>query len=212
MVYSVVSRPDPGTGQGSLADLAAQKQQAGWQKQIDQSTYGRATELQNDPYQKSVMDFLQGQVNGANVPYTDTVKNSILAQQGQGAAAAEQAQMQSLRESLGASGGSIYDPGYQAAQREAQSQRQGMDLNAQGQLESHAAMDNFNAQSHGADQLAAARNAQNAQINQMKMAGAQATQQRATQVPTTPTARRPMGPLAPEGPKMDWGNSTGLYH
>src|SRR5882757_4111226 len=171
MVYSVISQQGtsaPGTTpvMQSLAPEALEAQQ-----RIRQLTEGRAADLATDPYQKSVMDFLQGQVSGTNVPYTDTVKNSILAQQGKGNADAEAAQMATLRDSLGASGGSIYDPGYQAAQRQAMSQRQGANLDAQGTLNAQAGLANFQAQNQGANQLSAARNAQNAQINQMNLAG-----------------------------------------
>ncbi len=142
------------------------------QKKIYAATEGRAQQLQNDPYQTSVMQYLQGVVGGHNVPFSDEVKNSILAQQGRGTADAEGAQMQALRESLGASGGSIYDPGYQSAQREAMSQRQGANLDAMGQLNAKAGLANQQAQMQGAQQLSTARNAQNAQVNQMQLAGA----------------------------------------
>lgn len=200
MVYSIISSPEiaqraamPGIGKQAIdPEVALAK------KNMYAATEGRAAELKNDPYQKSVMDFLQGQVSGANVPYTDTVKNSILAQQGRGAADAEAAQMQSLRESLGASGGSIYDPGYQAAQRQAMSQRQGANLDAQGVLDAQAGLANFQAQSQGANQLSAARNAQNAQINQMNLAGADLRSRTTAAVPADPAAtagvvRRPPG-------------------
>lgn len=135
-------------------------------------TEGRSTELANDPYQKSVMDFLQGVTNGQNVPYTNEVQSAMLAQQGRGTADAEAAQMAALREGMAASGGSIYDPAYQSAAREAMSQRQGRNLDAAGQMASRAGLANFDARMSGAGQLAAARGAQNAQINQMNLAGA----------------------------------------
>lgn len=164
MAYSQVSRP---TGAPALAPEAAEAQGV-----IRKMTEGRATDLANDPYQNSVMDYLKGVVGGQNAPYNQTVQNSILAQQGAGAASAEAAQMQTLRDSLGASGGSIYDPGYQAAQRQAMSQRQGSNLDAAGQMAGKAAVENQKAQMQGAGQLAAARGSQNAQINQMSLAGA----------------------------------------
>ena len=197
MVYSVISQQGtsaPGTTpvMQSLAPEALEAQQ-----RIRQLTEGRAADLAKDPYQKSVMDFLQGQVSGTNVPYTDTVKNSILAQQGKGNADAEAAQMATLRDSLGASGGSIYDPGYQAAQRQAMSQRQGANLDAQGTLNAQAGLANFQAQNQGANQLSAARNAQNAQINQMNLAGADYRAKTAIPIadPTATGVRRPMGPM-----------------
>ena len=154
-----------GTNQAA-ADMEAAR------KRIAELTEGRANQLANDPYQKSVMDFLQGVTSGNNVPFTNEVQGAMLAQQGRGSADAEAAQMASLRESMGASGGSIYDPSYQAAAREAMSQRQGRNLDAQGQMQAMAGRENFNAQMAGAGGLAQARNAQNAQVNQLGLAGA----------------------------------------
>ncbi len=173
-------------------------------KRIQGATYGQATALQNDPYNRAALDFMKGSVAGQNVPFTNTVKNSMMAQHGAGSAAAEQAQMETLRQSLGASGGSIYDPGYQAAQRQAMSERQGSNLDAAGQLEAKAGVENYRAQSQAASQMAAARNAQNAQVNQMKLAGAdQDSRLRAAvpqQAPTTP------GPV----PFSPWKNSQSI--
>ncbi len=158
---------DNGSAAGSAAaDMAAAK------KRIQDLTEGRAGELANDPYQKSVMDFLQGVTNGSQVPFTNEVQGAILAQQGKGSADAEAAQMANLRESMGANGGSIYDPSYQAAAREAMSQRQGRNLDAAGNMAANAGQANFNARMSGAGQLANARNAQNAQVNQLGLAGA----------------------------------------
>lgn len=153
-------------GNPAADEMAAAK------KRIQELTEGRATTLANDPYQKSVMDFLQGVTNGNNVPFTNEVQGAMLAQQGRGSAAAEAAQMEQMRQSLGASGGSIYDPAYQSAAREAMSQRQGRNLDAQGQMQAMAGRENFNARMAGAGGLAQARNAQNAQVNQLGLAGA----------------------------------------
>ncbi len=142
------------------------------QGDIRDATFGQQQRNNSDPYQAASMDYLKGVVGGSNVPYTDSVKNSILAQHGSGAATAEAAQMESLRQSLGASGGSIYDPAYQNASREAMSQRQGSNLDAAGQLEATAGLANQQAQQQGAMQLAAARGAQTAQSNQLGLAGA----------------------------------------
>jgi hypothetical protein len=158
-------RQDP-TEAAELARIAEAR------KRIQELTEGRGQELANDPYQKSVMDFLQGVTGGQNVPFSNEAQGAILAQQGRGSAAAEGAQMESLRQSMGASGGSIYDPAYQSAAREAMSQRQGRNLDAAGQMAATAGRENFNARMAGAAGLAQARNAQNAQVNQMNLAGA----------------------------------------
>ncbi len=211
MAFSIISRPSgtPGMpGMPNQLDPAAQLAQ----DKMYGATEGRAQELKDDPVQKSVMDYLQGVVGGGNVPYTDEVKNSMLAQQGRGSADAEAAQMESLRQSLGASGGSIYDPGYQAAQRQAMSQRQGQNLDAMGQLNAKAGLENHKAQMQGAAQLASSRNAQNAQINQMSTAGANLRAQ--TQVPVDPQQqqRRINNPLAHAGdPNGNNGVSASNY-
>lgn len=141
-------------------------------QRITDLTEGRGQQILNDPYQMAAMDFLKGQTSGTNVPYTDEVKNSILAQQGRGFASAEAAQMGALRDQIAANGGSVNDPSFQAAERQAMSQRQGQNLDAMGQMASQAGLANFQARNQGANQLAAARGAQNAQVNQMNLAGA----------------------------------------
>jgi hypothetical protein len=166
-------------------------------QKITDLTEGQADNLANDPYQKTTMDYLQGVVSGQNMPFSDSVKNSILAQQGEGASAAEAAQMSTLRDALGASGGSIYDPGYQAAQRQAMSERQGKNLDAMGQVNAQAAQANQAAQSQAANQLAAARAQQNAQINQMKLAGAGYQARTTAAVPSQGTGGGAGGQMTP---------------
>lgn len=180
-------------------------------KKMYGATEGRAQQLQNDPYQASVMNYLQGVVGGQNLPYNDTVKNSILAQNGRGTADAEAAQMEALRSSLGATGGSIYDPGYQAAQRQAMSGRQGANLDAMGQLEATAGLANQKAQMQGAAQLSQARNAQNAQVNQVGIAGANLRSQVVNEVPQAKPLRRMSNPLAHVGDDENQGVSASNY-
>ncbi len=122
--------------------------------------------------QRQVMNYLKGVLGGKNMPYSDTVLNSLQAQQGRGSAAAEAAQMQTLRDSLGAQGGSIYDPSYGAAQREAQSQRQGRNLDYAGQLNAQAGVENFNARQNAGGMLGQLRGQQNAQINGLTQSAA----------------------------------------
>lgn len=188
MVYSVISQPGQSSPMGMpKSNMSLDPAAAAARKRITQLTEGRADELQNDPYHAAALDYMKGSVAGQNVPFTNTVKNSILAQQGADSASAEGAQMEQLRQSLGASGGSIYDPGYQAAQRQAMSERQGSNLDASGRLEAQAGIANNQAQAQAANSLAAARAQQNAQINQMKMAGADYQARTTTAVPTAPT-------------------------
>lgn len=187
-MFSTVSRsPTASRMPGQLDPTVAQAEQ-----DFYSLTSGRAQELKDDPYHKSSMDYLQGVVSGQNTPFNDQVKNSILAQQAQGSADAEAASMAALRESLGASGQSIYDPGYQAAQREAASKRMGQNLDAMGQVNTMAALENQRAQQAGANQLASARGAQNAQINAMNVVAANQKAQKVAAVPNQPAQRQPM--------------------
>jgi hypothetical protein len=202
MAYSIISTPGFSTGgSGTPSSMSLDPTAAAARKKITSLTEGRADELGNDPYQKSAMDYLKGTISGQNVPYSNSVKNSLMAQHGAGAASAESAQMETLRQSLGASGGSIYDPGYQAAQREAMSQRQGSNLDAMGEIESRANIANSQAQAQAAGSLASMRAAQNAQINAMKLAGAD--YQARTQVPVGATGAGGTGaPARPSGSTM----------
>lgn len=176
----------PDTGQAQSDELF---------KQIMDMTQGRANEVRNDPVQGQVMNYLKGVLGGKNVPYSNTVLNSLQAQHGRGTAAGEAAQMQSLRDSLGASGGSIYDPSYQAASREAMSQRQGQNLDYAGQLNAQAGVENFNARQGASGMLGQLRGQQNAQINGLTQSAAGFTAGRFYEQPsgtaTTPQTLMP---------------------
>ncbi len=162
-----------------------QRQSDAMFEKIRQLTEGRANEIRNDPVQAQVMEYLKGVLGGQNVPYTDTVLNSLQAQQGKGSASAEAAQMQSLRDALGANGGSIYDPSYQAASNEAASQRQGRNLDYSGQLNAQAGVENFNAKANAGNSLGQLRSNQNAQISGLTQALAGYQSQRFQDTPTS---------------------------
>jgi hypothetical protein len=166
--------PAPGAGQ-STSDAMYDP--------IKRLTEGRADELRKDPVQAEVIKYLQGVLQGQQQPYNDQVLNALQAQHGRQTATAEGAQMQQLRESLGATGGSIYDPSYQASQRELMSQRQGQNLDYGGQLNTQAALQNFNARQNAAGALAGVNQAQNSMINQLGLAGAGYQAQRFQEVP-----------------------------
>lgn len=151
---------------------------------IKQHTYGRANQLQNDPVQRQIIQQLRGVISGQNTPYNESTLNALQGQQARGSATAQAAQMETLRQQLGASGGSIYDPGYGAALRESDSVRQGQNMDYAGQLRAMAALENFNAQQNATRSLAGVNQAQNAQINQLGLAGAGFQAQRHQQVPT----------------------------
>ncbi len=128
-------------------------------------TEGRATDLGADPSIRAAQDYLRGVVSGQNVPFSETSMNAMRAQNARGTATAAGSQMGQLRDSVGASGGSIYDPGYQSASREIDSHRQGQNLDYAGQLQAQASRANSQAQMQGAGQLANTTLANNAQIN-----------------------------------------------
>ena len=176
----------------SAAASSGQAQSDAMFDKIKALTEGRANEIRNDPVQKQVMDYLQGIISGKDVPYTDTVLNSLQAQHGKGTASAEAAQMEALRGSLGAGGGSIYDPSYQAAGREMASERQGRNLDYGGQLNAMAGVENFNAKSGASGMLGSLRSNQNAQISGLGQALAGYQAQRFQETPsTTPTTLMP---------------------
>lgn len=174
----------PGTSAPGAVDPQQQQSDQMFQK-IMQLTSGRADEIRNDPVQAQVMDYLKGVLGGKNVPYSDTVLNSLQAQHGRGSAAAEAAQMQTLRDSLGASGGSIYDPSYQAASREAMSQRQGQNLDYAGQLNAQAGVANFDARQNASGLLGQLRGQQNAQISGLTQSAAGFQAGRFLETPST---------------------------
>lgn len=154
-------------GGGSAdAEMKANRQK------ITDLTEGRATDLQNDPRLNQAMDFFGGVVSGANVPFSQEVQHAQLNQQANATAAANAAQLRALEESIVANGGSINDPSFQAKKQELNSNRQGQNLDALGRMLSQAQVQNFNAQANGANALAGIRSGQNAQINNMNLAGA----------------------------------------
>lgn len=166
--------PNPAV-EAAMAAAAEAKKQAESDKlyeHVRRLTEGRADELSHDPVQAQIRKFLGGVINGKNAPFSESVVNALQGQQAHGAATAQQAQMETLRQGLGASGGSIYDPGYQAAVRESDATRQGQNMDYAGQLRAQSALENFNAQGNAAKSLGALNQNQNAQINQLNMAGA----------------------------------------
>lgn len=140
---------------------------------IKRNTEGRATELAKDPQLGAAESFF-GKVMGGQVgPYTDRSKAAMLSQTAGATASAQAAQMQALRDATAASGGSIYDPSFQAKSAELNAMRQGQNINALGDINSRAAEANFGAQMSGANQLASTRMGQNAQINAMRSLAAE---------------------------------------
>jgi hypothetical protein len=172
MTQSQSTAPNPS------AEMAANR------NSIYANTEGRADQLRSDPNFATSMDFLRGVVSGQNTPYNDQVQSAMMAQNGRGTASAEAAQMGALRDAMSANGGSIYDPSYASASREAMSHRQGQNLDFAGQLAAKANLENFRAQSGAANQMAGINAGQNSQINQMLLAGTGYRAQESRSVPT----------------------------
>lgn len=190
---------DPAAQQAANEQAAADK----LFRPVRRLTEGRANQLMHDPVQAQIKNYLSGVINGQNTPYSEGVLNALQGQQAHGAATAQQAQMEALRQGLAASGGSIYDPGFQAAQRESDAMRQGQNMDYAGQLRAQAALENFNAQSNAARSLGALNQGQNAQINQLDLAGAGYRANRFQEHPTP-------GVLMPQyDPRMQQPEKTG---
>ncbi len=186
---------------GPAAEMAANRDR------IYANTEGRAAALGNDPNFNTSMDFLRGVVGGQNTPYNDQTQAAMMAQNGRGTASAEAAQMEALRGAMGANGGSVADPSYQSALREAMSQRQGQNLDFAGQLAAKANLENFRARSGAANQMAGINSGQNAQINQMLLAGSGYRAQESRSVPTGSTMTTTggqWGGTAPQQQPSQW--------
>lgn len=169
---------------GGAPGAAASDPIAEAQARIQQLTEGRAQEIQNDPYTTAALGYLRDVTGGAQTPFNDQVQNSILARQADGTAAAESARRQQMMDGFASSGMSASDPAAQAALRELSARRQQTNNANLGDLLSNANVQNFNARMAGANQLAAVRGAQNAQVNQMNLAGAGYRAQTFQDVPT----------------------------
>jgi hypothetical protein len=161
---------------------------------ITQLTEGRADELRKDPVHGSIMDYLKGVMSGTSTPYNDETVNAMQSQFGRGASAREAAQMQQLRDSLQATGGSIYDPSYQAAGREIESKRQGANLDYAGQLAMQSNLANFDARNQAATQMSGMNSNQNQQISNLGLTGASYRARDFQQVPQASPAQA-MGPI-----------------
>jgi hypothetical protein len=195
-------KPQAGAVDPAAAAGAAQMNQS--RKDILANTSGRATALANDPLMKQATDFYSKVMAGGAGPYTDASKAAMLAQHGKATSDAQAAQMAALRDATAASGGSIYDPSFQAKSQELNANRQGSNIDAQGQIEADAAGANFNARMGGASGLVGARSGQNAQINQMSGMAANFLSNDTAAVPagTAPQAVGGITTAAPRNPSF----------
>lgn len=160
--------------------------------QVFANTEGRGQATMSDPYTQAALDRFKGVASGSSLPYDATTKNAMLTSASNASAAAEGSQAQMLQQQMAMNGGSMNDPASAAAMRELASTRQGANQNSLNGINMTANLANFDAQNQGAQQLASIRSNQNAQANQMYLAGAG---YRAQDYATTesPGGRIPMG-------------------
>lgn len=160
--------------------------------QVFANTEGRGQATLNDPYTQAALTRFQGVANGTTLPYDATTKNALLTSASNASASAEGSQAQMLQQQLAMNGGSMNDPAAQAALRQLASTRQGANQDSLNGINQTANLANFDAQNQGAQQLAGIRSNQNAQANQMYLAGAgYRAQDYATS--ESPGGRIPMG-------------------
>ena len=121
--------------------------------QMNGMTAGISDKVMNDPQVAAALAHLQG--NMASGPYTDGVKQQIVNRNADQSAAAEAANADELRNTAAARG---IDP--TNALRAGQAQRQQSNIAFQGDMDSRAALTNYDAQQNAARSLAQGRLAQ----------------------------------------------------
>lgn len=160
--------------------------------QVFANTEGRGQATMSDPYTQAALDRFKGVASGTTQPYDATTKNAMLSASSDQSAAAEASQAQQLQTQAAMNGGSVNDASSQAALRELGANRQGANQSALNGINMQANLANFDAANQGAQQLASVRSNQNAQANQMYLAGAgYRAQDYATS--ESPGGRIPMG-------------------
>lgn len=160
--------------------------------QVFANTEGRGQATLSDPYTQAALDRFKGVASGTTQPYDETTKNAMLTAASNQSAAAQSSQAQSLQQQMAMNGGSMSDPSSQAALRELEANTQGSNQNSLNGINQTANLANFDAANQGAQQLASIRSNQNAQANQMYLAGAgYRAQDYATS--ESPGGRIPMG-------------------
>lgn len=133
-----------------------------------EQTEGAADAIMGDPRYRAALDAFGSVVSGQNLPLGQATQNRIYGQAADSNAAANTAQDQMMQRQLAASGGSIYDPSYQAAQRENMSQRQVANQGTLRDIKIKAALENFTAQQGAARSLAATRGQQYSLSNPLR--------------------------------------------
>jgi hypothetical protein len=147
------------------ADAAAQPQNPwnsvqGARDQTFGLATGRLNDLKGDPVDKLVMQELKNRISGKTNPYDATTKNAMLTQQAQMAAQVENNQLAQLS----AHGGSVTDPSYQSALREAEAGRQASAQQANLDINSKANLANYDAKTNAVAGLGGFNQQRNAAI------------------------------------------------
>lgn len=123
-------------------------------------TQGMADQVMADPYYQQALDFYGGMASGENVPFTPDVINRVYGQAADMNAAAQGSQLEQLARAAAASGGSIYDPSYGAAERAATANRQLQNQGAARDISTQAQLANYDATVQGAQGLVGTRGQQ----------------------------------------------------
>src|SRR6185369_17808877 len=105
-------------------------------------TAGQADKIMGDPRIEAALAKLQGGMDG---PYTPAITQQLINRNADSSAYAEGVNADELRNQLASRGVGTNDPGYQAAIRQMQSQRQASNLAFAGDTQSKAALANYTA-------------------------------------------------------------------
>ena len=167
-------------GFGSLSSNGSAGPATGGEDRVDEArrrvqelTEGRSREVMNDPYTASALDYLKQVTGGQATPFNEATQAAMRSRASDNSASAMQAQADSVLEAATRNGGSAQDPSVQAALRELNARRQTANQGASQDINAQANIANFNARMGGAANLASVRGAQNAQANQLGLAGAE---------------------------------------
>jgi hypothetical protein len=123
-------------------------------------TQGMADQVMDDPYYQQALNFYGDMASGENVPFTPDVVDRVYGQAADMNAAAQGNQLEQLARAAAASGGSIYDPSYGAAERAATANRQLQNQGAMRDISTQAQLANYDATVQGAQGLVGTRGQQ----------------------------------------------------
>ncbi len=139
------------TATGARAATAGPSQADRAWDQTMKMTAGQADSIMGDPRIEAALSKLQGGLEG---PYTPGVTQQLINRNADSSAYAEGQNADELRNQMAARGTGPNDPGYQAALRQMQSQRQASNLAFAGDTQSKATLANYTAGQQAAQSLA----------------------------------------------------------